>query len=255
MYRFMMKEGVTREDFLSVRSCGTAGEPLAPEITREFRRITGLVIHEGFGQSESSVLIGNFPWFDPRPGSLGKPSPLYDIAIVDQNGNECPVGQEGEIVIRNLDKGVPPGLLRGYWSEGGLHRSYGNIYHTNDVAWADENGFYWYVGRNDDVIKCSGYRIGPFEIESVLLTHPAVHEVAITAAPDPIRGQVVCASIVLSEGFEGTDELTRELQTYVKRLTAPYKYPRVVHYVESLPKTVSGKISRAQIRAGATQEQ
>ena len=255
MYRFMMKEGVTREDFLSVRSCGTAGEPLAPEITREFRRITGLVIHEGFGQSESSVLIGNFPWFDPRPGSLGKPSPLYDIAIVDQNGNECPVGQEGEIVVRNLDKGVPPGLLRGYWSEGGLHRSYGNVYHTNDVAWADENGFYWYVGRNDDVIKCSGYRIGPFEIESVLLTHPAVHEVAITAAPDPIRGQVVCASIVLSEGFEGTDELTRELQTYVKRLTAPYKYPRVVHYVESLPKTVSGKISRAQIRAGETQNQ
>ena len=236
-------------------SCGTAGEPLAPEITREFRRITGLVIHEGFGQSESSVLIGNFPWFDPRPGSLGKPSPLYDIAIFDQNGNECPVGQEGEIVVRNLDKGVPPGLLRGYWSEGGLHRSYGNVYHTNDVAWADENGFYWYVGRNDDVIKCSGYRIGPFEIESVLLTHPAVHEVAITAAPDQIRGQVVCASIVLSEGFEGTDELTRELQTYVKRLTAPYKYPRVVHYVESLPKTVSGKISRAQIRAGATQEQ
>ena len=122
---------------------------------------------------------------------MGKPSPLYDIAIVDQNGNECPVGQEGEIVVRNLDKGVPPGLLRGYWSEGGLHRSYGNVYHTNDVAWADENGFYWYVGRNDDVIKCSGYRIGPFEIESVLLTHPAVHEVAITAAPDPIRGQVV----------------------------------------------------------------
>lgn len=250
MYRFMMKEGITREDFMSVRSCGTAGEALAAEITKEFQRITGLVIHEGFGQSEGSVLIGNFAWFDPRPGALGKPSPLYDIAIVDEEGNECPVGQEGEIVIRNLHKTVPPGLLRGYWVDGRVERNYDDVYHTNDVAWADENGFYWYVGRNDDVIKCSGYRIGPFEIESVLLTHPAVHEVAITAVPDPIRGQVVCASIVLSKGYEGTPELTKELQTYVKKLTAPYKYPRVVRYVDELPKTVSGKISRARIRAG-----
>ena len=250
MYRFMMKEGITREDLMSVRSCGTAGEALAAEITKEFQRITGLVIHEGFGQSEGSVLIGNFAWFDPRPGALGKPSPLYDIAIVDEEGNECPVGQEGEIVIRNLHKTVPPGLLRGYWVDGRVERNYDDVYHTNDVAWADENGFYWYVGRNDDVIKCSGYRIGPFEIESVLLTHPAVHEVAITAVPDPIRGQVVCASIVLSKGYEGTPELTKELQTYVKKLTAPYKYPRVVRYVDELPKTVSGKISRARIRAG-----
>ena len=250
MYRFMMKEGITREDFMSVRSCGTAGEALAAEITKEFQRITGLVIHEGFGQSEGSVLIGNFAWFDPRPGALGKPSPLYDIAIVDEDGNECAVGQEGEIVIRNLHKTVPPGLLRGYWVDGKVERNYDDVYHTNDVAWADENGFYWYVGRNDDVIKCSGYRIGPFEIESVLLTHPAVHEVAITAVPDPIRGQVVCATIVLSKGYEGTPELTKELQTYVKKLTAPYKYPRVVHYVDELPKTVSGKISRARIRAG-----
>ena len=250
MYRFMVKEGITREDFQSVRSCGTAGEALAAETSREFQRITGLVIHEGFGQSEGTVLIGNFPWFDPCPGALGKPSPLYDIAIVDENGAECPVGQEGEIVVRNLHESVPPGLTRGYWVDGKVQRNYDDVYHTGDVAWADENGFYWYVGRNDDVIKCSGYRIGPFEIESVLLTHPAVHEVAITAAPDPIRGQVVCASIVLSEGFAGTPELTKELQTYVKRLTAPYKYPRVVRYVEELPKTVSGKISRARIRAG-----
>ena len=169
---------------------------------------------------------------------------------MDENGAECPVGQEGEIVVRNLHESVPPGLTRGYWVDGKVQRNYDDVYHTGDVAWADENGFYWYVGRNDDVIKCSGYRIGPFEIESVLLTHPAVHEVAITAAPDPIRGQVVCASIVLSEGFAGTPELTKELQTYVKRLTAPYKYPRVVRYVEELPKTVSGKISRARIRAG-----
>ncbi len=250
MYRFMMKEGITREDFLSVRSCGTAGEALAPETSREFQRITGLVIHEGFGQSEGTVLIGNFPWFDPCPGALGKPSPLYDIALVDENGQECQVGQEGEIVIRGLRETLPPGLTRGYWVDGKVQRNYDDVYHTGDVAWADENGFYWYVGRNDDVIKCSGYRIGPFEIESVLLTHPAVHEVAITAAPDPIRGQVVCASIVLSEGYEGTPELTKELQTYVKRLTAPYKYPRVVRYVQELPKTVSGKISRARIRAG-----
>jgi len=250
MYRFMMKEGITREDFMSVRSCGTAGEALAAEITKEFQRITGLVIHEGFGQSEGSVLIGNFAWFDPKPGALGKPSPLYDIAIVDEDGNECQVGQEGEIVIRNLHKTVPPGLLRGYWVDGKVERNYDEVYHTNDVAWADENGFYWYVGRNDDVIKCSGYRIGPFEIESVLLTHPAVLECAITAAPDPIRGQVVCASIILSPGYEGTPELTKELQNYVKKLTAPYKYPRVVRYVTELPKTVSGKISRARIRAG-----
>ena len=250
MYRFMMKEGITREDFMSVRSCGTAGEALAAEITREFQRITGLVIHEGFGQSEGSVLIGNFAWFDPKPGALGKPSPLYDIAIVDEDGNECQVGQEGEIVIRNLHKTVPPGLLRGYWVDGKVQRNYDEVYHTNDVAWADENGFYWYVGRNDDVIKCSGYRIGPFEIESVLLTHPAVLECAITGAPDPIRGQVVCASIILAPGYEGTPELTKELQNYVKKLTAPYKYPRVVRYVTELPKTVSGKISRARIRTG-----
>ena len=249
IYRFMMKEGLTWNDFLSVRHCCTAGEPLAPEVNKEFQRLTGLMIHEGFGQSESSVLVANFPWFDPRPGSLGKPSPLYDIAIVDENGEECGIGEEGEIVIRGVAEQSPPGLTVGYWKDGKLERGYDAVYHTGDVAWMDENGFYWYVGRNDDVIKCSGYRIGPFEIESVLLTHPAVHECAITAAPDPIRGQVVCASIVLSEGYQGSDALTKELQQYVKKLTAPYKYPRVVRYVESLPKTVSGKISRAQIRA------
>jgi len=251
IYRFMMKEGLKWEDFLSVRHCCTAGEPLAPEVNKEFQRITGLMIHEGFGQTEGSVLVANFPWFDPKPGSLGKPSPLYDIAIVDDNGEECGVGEEGEIVIRSLNEQTPPGLTVGYWEDGKPVRTYGDVYHTRDVAWMDEDGFYWYVGRNDDVIKCSGYRIGPFEIESVLLTHPAVHECAITAAPDPIRGQVVCASIVLSSGYEGTDALTKELQQYVKKLTAPYKYPRVVRYVEALPKTVSGKISRAQIRAGA----
>ncbi len=253
IYRFMMKEGLTRRDFLSVRHCCTAGEPLAPEANREFQRLTGLPIHEGFGQSEGTVLVANFPWFDPRPGSLGKPSPLYDIAIVDKDGNECGIGEEGEIVIRGLAEQSPPGLIVGYLQDGRFQRGYDSVYHTGDVAWMDENGFYWYVGRNDDVIKCSGYRIGPFEIESVLLTHPAVHECAITAAPDPIRGQVVCATIVLSPGFTGSEALTKELQQYVKKMTAPYKYPRVVRYVEALPKTVSGKISRAQIRAQSVQ--
>ena len=247
MYRFMMKEGITREDFMSVRSCGTAGEALAAEITKEFQRITGLVIHEGFGQSEGSVLIGNFAWFDPRPGALGKPSPLYDIAIVDEDGNECPVGQEGEIVIRNLHKTVPPGLLRGYWVDGRVERNYDDVYHTNDVAWADENGFYWYVGRNDDVIKCSGYRIGPFEIESVIMELPYVLECGVSAEPDEVRGQVVKASIVLTKGTEGTEELKKEIQNYVKHKTAPYKYPRIVVFRDELPKTTSGKIIRSQL--------
>ncbi|MDR2514762.1 MAG: AMP-binding protein [Christensenellaceae bacterium] len=253
IYRFIMREGLTREDFMSVRHCCTAGEPLAPEVNREFERLTGLPIHDGFGQSEGIVLVGNFAWFDSCPGSMGKPSPLYDIAIVDEEGRECPVGEEGEIVIRGLDRGLPPGLTIGYYSDGRVSRHYAAVYHTGDVAWMDESGFYWYVGRNDDVIKCSGYRIGPFEIESVLLTHPAVLECAITAAADPIRGQVVCATIVLSPGHEGTPALTKEIQDYVKKLTAPYKYPRVVRYIDALPKTTSGKIIRAQIRSSMDQ--
>jgi acetyl-CoA synthetase len=251
IYRFMMKEGLTREDFASVRHCATAGEPLSPEVSKEFTRLTGLTIGEGFGQSESSVLVGNYRWFDTRPGSMGKPSALYDIAILDENGEECGVGDEGEICVRNLDKVIPYGLLRGYWVEGKLTPCYDDVYHTGDIAWRDEDGYLWYVGRNDDVIKCSGYRIGPFEIETVLLTHPSVLECAITAAPDPLRGQVVKATIVLSQGYEASPTLTKEIQNYVKKMTAPYKYPRIVEYVAALPKTTSGKISRQQIRAAA----
>ncbi len=251
IYRFMMKEGLTREDFSSVRHCTTAGEPFSPEVSKEFLRLTGLSVAEGFGQSESSVLVGNFKWFDVRPGSMGKPSPLYDIVLLDEEGEVCPIGEEGEICVRGLNTSVPFGLLRGYWKDGVLTPCYDDVYHTGDIAWSDEDGYLWYVGRNDDVIKCSGYRIGPFEIETVLLTHPAVLECAITAAPDPLRGQVVRATIVLSKGYDSSDALTKEIQEYVKSMTAPYKYPRIVEYVDALPKTTSGKISRQQIRAAA----
>ena len=249
IYRFMMKEGIDREDFISVRHCCTAGEPLAPEITRTFFDITGLTIHEGFGQSESSVMIGNFTYFDPRPGSTGKPAPLYDLCIMGEDGEDCAPGDVGEVVVRNMNTNKPEGLLRGYWKEEGLVPAWGEdgIYHTGDLAWIDNDGYIWFVGRNDDMIKCSGYRIGPFEIESVLLTHPSVLECAITGSPDPIRGQIVKATIVLNTGFEASDELRKELQEYVKHMTAPYKYPRIVDFVEALPKTTSGKIMRRAI--------
>ena len=252
IYRFLMREGLTADDFSSVQHCCTAGEPLSPEIIKDFKAITGLTIHEGYGQSESSVLVANFPWLAPRAGSVGKPSPIYDIAIVDKEGKPCAPGFEGEIVIRGHDKKVPEGLFRGYWSKDGITVPWAEdgIYHTGDMVWADEDGYFWFVGRNDDMIKCSAYRIGPYEIESVLLTHPAVHECAITGAPDPIRGQVVKATIVLEKGFTGSPELTTELQQHVKKLTAPYKYPRVVEYVDALPKTTSGKIQRHVIRSG-----
>jgi len=249
MYRFLLKNGITKEDFASVVHCSTAGEALPPEVSEEFKRITGLSIYEGFGQTESSVMLATYQWFPAKPGSMGKPSPLYDIAVIDANGNRLGVGETGELVVMGMDKGTPPGLFYGYWSPEGIKNPFGDgIYHLGDMAWMDDDGYFWYVGRNDDMIKCSGYRIGPFEIESILLTHPAVLECAITGAPDPIRGQVVKASIVLMKGFEGSDELVKELQNYVKKLTAPYKYPRIVEFVKELPKTTSGKISRVQIR-------
>ena len=250
VYRFMMREGLTAEDFASVGHCCTAGEPLSPEITREFREITGLTIHEGYGQSEGSVLVANFDWFEPRPGSMGKPSPLYDIVLMGGDGQPVAPGDEGELVVRNLDRYYPEGLLRGYWVGDRLvpAEDQNHIYHTGDMMWMDEDGYYWFIGRNDDIIKCSAYRIGPFEIESVLLTHPAVHECAITGAPDPMRGQVVKATIVLEKDYQPSDTLTRDIQNYVKRMTAPYKYPRVVEYVDHLEKTTSGKIIRNHLR-------
>ncbi len=250
IYRFLIKEGFTQEDFSSVAHCCTAGEPLSPEITLEFQKLSGLTIREGFGQSESSVLVANFPWFDAKPGSMGKPSPLYDLVLLREDGSPCAPGEQGELVVQNLHSFYPEGLLRGYWEDGNLHPACDGkgVYHTGDIAWQDEDGYFWFVGRNDDIIKCSGYRIGPFEIESVLMTHPAVHECAVTGAPHPIRGQVVKATVVLNDGYRESEGLTKEIQDYVKRMTAPYKYPRVVEYAEHLQKTTSGKIIRRHLR-------
>jgi acetyl-CoA synthetase len=251
MYRFFIKEDLTKYDWSYVNHCCTAGEPLNPEVFNQFKKATGHRIVEGFGQTESSVLLANFDGFDAKPGSTGKPSPLYDLAILDDDGNECQEGEEGEIVIRNVLTNPPTGLFKEYYMDPEANAKAfreGN-YHTGDVAWFDADGYYWFVGRKDDVIKCSGYRIGPFEVESALMEHPSVLECAITAAPDPIRGQVVKATIVLARGYTASDELAKELQDHVKRVTAPYKYPRIVEFVAELPKTTSGKIKRGQIRS------
>jgi len=264
MFRFMLAEGMEAYDFGAIEHCGNAGEPLNPEIFNKIRGIWGLDMHEGFGQSESTVLIANFPWFKPKPGSMGKPAPLYDVDLVDAEGNTCEDGEEGRIIIRNINA---VGLFKGYYMDEELTKTAfvrsaaigadepataaidsSCIYDTGDTAWRDPDGYYWFVGRNDDMIKCSGYRIGPFEVESVLSEHDAVLECAITGAPDPKRGQVVKATVVLNKGFDPSDEMVKELQEYVKKTTAPYKYPRIVEFVEELPKTISGKIKRAEIR-------
>jgi acetyl-CoA synthetase len=250
MYRYFIKEDLSRFDLSSIKHASTAGEPLNPEVFNQFLKSTGLKIHDGFGQSESSVIMATFQWFGPRPGSMGKPSPLYDIDLIDKDGRSCPVGEDGEVIVRNLDKRFPEGLLKGYFQNGRVNTDCfkGGIYRTGDVAWRDVNGYYWFVGRTDDVIKCSGYRIGPFEVESAVMEHPAVLECAITAYPDEIRGQVVKATVVLAQGYEPSDALIKEIQNHVKKTTAPYKYPRRVEFVSELPKTLGGKIKRAQIK-------
>ena len=251
VYRFMIKEDLAAYDLSSLRWANCAGEPLNPEVYDRFLEATGIKIHEGFGQSETTPLLMTSKWMEPKTGSTGRPSPAYDIALVDAEGNDVEDGVEGEIVIR-LDKGHPAGLFLGY------HRNqeqtdavfYDGLYHTGDMAWRDVDGYFNFIGRSDDVIKSSGYRIGPFEVESALLTHPAVLECAITAVPHPERGQVVKATIVLTKGYLPSEELKKELQKHVKKVTAPYKYPRIVEFVEELPKTVSGKIQRKLIRTG-----
>ena len=255
VYRFFIKEDLSKYDFSNMKQAATAGEPLNPEVFNQFKKATGLVIHEGFGQTESSVLLGNFGWFEPKPGSMGKPSPLYDIDLIDDEGKSCTDGEEGEIVVKNLADYHPTGLFSGYCRDGGITKECfeGGVYRTGDVAWRDTSGYYWFVGRKDDVIKCSGYRIGPFEVESAVLEHPAVLECAITAAPDPLRGQVVKATVVLRKdakerGWEASEELAKEIQNHVKTVTAPYKYPRIVEFADELPKTLGGKIKRAEIR-------
>ena len=252
MYRFMLQEDLSQYDLSCLRHCATAGEPLNPEVVKQWKEKTGQQIYEGFGQSEGPVLMANFgsEWFAPIEGSTGKPNPLYNIQLINAEGELCEDGEEGSLIILDVKNHPPVGLFTGYYKnpEQTAEKLYGLGYDTGDVLWRDSDGYYRFVGRNDDVIKCSGYRIGPFEVESALIAHPAVVECAITGAPDPIRGQVVKATVVLAKGYAPSPELTKELQTHVKKLTAPYKYPRIVEYVDELPKTVGGKIKRAQIR-------
>jgi len=249
IYRFLIKEDLRKYDLSNLKYCVVAGEPLNPEVFRQFYESTGIMLMEGYGQTECTVAVATYPWFEPKPGSMGKPSPGYEIDIVDENGNSCEAGDEGQIIIYT-GRGMPLGMFSGYYRDKELTRSvwHDGIYYTGDMAWRDEDGFYWFVGRADDVIKSSGYRIGPFEVESALMEHPAVMECAITAVPDPERGQIVKASIILSGNYSSSDELAKELQEHVKKVTAPYKYPRIIEFVKELPKTISGKIRRVQIR-------
>lgn len=248
MLRMMIKEDISRYDLSSIRHMTTAGEALNPEVYKQFEKATGLKIMEGFGQTETTLAIANLIGQPHKIGSMGKPSPQFDITLVDSDGNPVPDGESGEIVVRTSEK-VPCGLFKGYYKNEQKTKEvwHDGFYHTGDVAWRDEDGFYWYVGRVDDVIKSSGYRIGPFEIESVIMELPYVLECGVSAAPDEVRGQVVKASIVLTKGTEGTDELKKEIQNYVKENTAPYKYPRIVEFKTELPKTISGKIQRNKL--------
>ncbi len=249
IYRFIIKEDLTLYDLSSLRHCVVAGEPLNPEVFKHFHEKTGLKLMEGYGQTECTVAMATYPWLEPKPGSMGKPSPGYDIAVVDDEDNPCEIGIEGEIVIRTgLRK--PVGMFKGYHRDEAMTERVwsDDVYRTGDMAWCDEDGYYWFVGRADDIIKSSGYRIGPFEVESALIEHPAVLECAVTAVPDPDRGQIVKATVVLSKNYHPGEELAKELQEHVKRVTAPYKYPRIVEFVAELPKTISGKIRRVQIR-------
>ena len=248
MLRMMIKQDLSNYDFSSVQHMTTAGEALNPEVYRQFEKATGLQIIEGFGQSESTMIIGNMVGAPHKIGSMGRAVPVYDVDIVDADGNSVPDGETGEIVV-NLQNGSPCGLAVGYYNdpEKTAEAWHDGFYHTGDTAWRDEDGFFWYVGRVDDVIKSSGYRIGPFEIESVIMELPYVLECGVSAAPDEVRGQIVKASIVLVNGTEGTEELKKEIQKYVKDRTAPYKYPRIVEFRTELPKTVSGKIQRNKL--------
>ncbi|MDR1902320.1 MAG: AMP-binding protein [Treponema sp.] len=257
IFRFLIKEDLSGYDFSFIEHTSVAGEPLSPEVYNKIKEMTGLEIREGFGQSETSVLAACFKWLPVKPGSMGKPAPLFGLNLLDENGEICDDGIVGTISITNAGEHTYgssykalPGLFRGYWKDEEITRAvwYDGVYRTGDMAWHDSDGYYWFMGRNDDVIKCSGYRIGPFEVESALMEHPSVLECAVTAAADPMRGQVVKATVVLARGFEPSDELKRELQNHVKRVTAPYKYPRIVEFVSELPKTISGKIQRNVIR-------
>lgn len=251
VYRFMIHEDFSKYDLSSLRYCTTAGEALNPAVFDRFRELTGITLMEGFGQTETTMTLGTMPWNKPKPGSMGLPNPQYDIDLVKPDGTPCEDGEKGEIVVRTGSM-KPIGLFKEYYRDEELTRQawHDGVYYTGDVAWRDEDGYYWFVGRIDDVIKSSGYRIGPFEVESALMTHPAVVECAITGVPDDIRGMVVKATVVLGKAWKDKagDALIKELQEHVKHETAPYKYPRIIEFVDELPKTISGKIRRVEIR-------
>lgn len=251
VYRFMIREDFSKYGLSSLRYCCTAGEALNPAVYNKFFELTGIKMKEGFGQTETTMTLGTMPWTEPKPGSMGLPNPQYDIDLLKPDGTPCEDGEKGQIVIRVGDR-KPIGLFKEYYRDEALTRQvwHDGIYYTGDMAWRDEDGYYWFVGRIDDVIKSSGYRIGPFEVESALMTHPAVVECAITGVPDPIRGMVVKATVVLGKEWKDKagDALIKELQNHVKHETAPYKYPRIIEFVDELPKTISGKIRRVEIR-------
>ena len=255
IFRFLIHEDLTKYDLSSLQYCTIAGEALNPAVFETFKKLTGIKLMEGFGQTETTLTIATMPWMEPKPGSMGLPNPQYDVDLIDNDGRSVEAGEQGQIVIRT-DKGKPLGLFKEYYRDPErTHEAWNNgIYYTGDVAWKDEDGYLWFVGRADDVIKSSGYRIGPFEVESALMTHPAVIECAITGVPDDIRGQVVKATIVLAKEYKGKEgeALIKELQDHVKKVTAPYKYPRVIEFVDELPKTISGKIRRVEIRKNDT---
>ena len=252
IFRFLIKEDISKYDLSSLEYCTTAGEALNYSVYETFLKVTGIRLMEGFGQTETTMTLGTFPWMEPKPGSMGVPNPQYEIDILTSDGRSAEDGEQGQIVVRTHN-GKPLGLFKEYYRDAERTEDawHDNVYYTGDVAWRDEDGYFWFVGRADDVIKSSGYRIGPFEVESALMTHPAVVECAITGVPDEIRGQVVKATIILSKDYKGKEgpELIKELQNHVKKVTAPYKYPRVIEFVDELPKTISGKIRRVEIRA------
>jgi acetyl-CoA synthetase len=249
MYRYIIKENLSEYDLSKLSYAVVAGEPLNPEIYKKFLEGTGIKLREGYGQTEMTVSVATYPWMDPKPGSMGKPAPGYHMVVLDEGNRECEANEEGQICIRTSEF-RPVGLFDGYYKDDERTAKvwHDGFYYTGDTAWKDEDGYFWFVGRSDDVIKSSGYRIGPFEVESALITHPAVLECAITGVPDEERGAVVKATIVLAKGYEASDTLAKELQDHVKSVTAPYKYPRIVEFVKELPKTISGKIRRVEIR-------
>ncbi|NCC24646.1 MAG: acyl-CoA synthetase [Deltaproteobacteria bacterium] len=250
VYRFLIRTNLTDYDLRALRHCTTAGELLNEGVFHAWKEATGLPIHEGYGQTETTLQVATFPFMEAKPGSIGRPTPGWNIVLLDDEGRICPPGVEGEICV-DISTGKPVGLMDGYLKDeektaAAMRDGY---YRTGDKAWMDEDGYLWFLGRVDDLIKSSGYRIGPFEVESALILHEAVVEAAVTGVPDPVRGQAVKATVVLAPGFEPSERLTLELQAHVKKVTAPYKYPRMIEYVQELPKTISGKIKRAEIRA------